>query len=270
MGTPASFIYRQIGDPSFWGDVPHADLRIGASMRRAAGLIALWQGAADEIVRRYRVDPARIHVIPNARDGDAIRPADADQKRAARRRLDLPEGGAVALYLGALSWEKRPADAIEAVAVIADMTLLVAGDGPLRAEMEALAEQVAPGRVQFLGVVTQPLLLLHASDAVINCSATEGMAGALLEAGLAGVPAVATDVASASEVVDDGVTGVLVPVGRPDAIADGLQEIMTRQEQMSTATRAWSESRFVFPVVMPQWATLMRTVARSEPGDDAG
>lgn len=254
------FVYRQIGDPSFWGAVRLASLRIGAPMRRAAGVVALWRGAADDLARRYRLDPARVQVIPNGRDAEHFRPPSAAARAEARRELGLGAGQVVA-YLGALAWEKRPADAIEAVARVPEAHLVLAGDGPLRAELEELAASVAPGRVHFQGVVADPRQLLAAADVLICTSATEGMAGCLLEAALSGLPVVATQVGSAAEVVDDGTTGRLIPVDDAAAGAEALEDVLARAATMGAANRARAEERFALQVVVPRWAELLASVA---------
>jgi glycosyltransferase involved in cell wall biosynthesis len=262
-GTGVPLVYRQIGDPAFWGSVRFADLRIGAPLRATTAVVALWQGAADELVRRYRLPPERMHVIPNARDAVLLRPPTDDEREAARAEHRV--GGApVVLYLGALSWEKRPADAIRAVAALDDVRLIVAGDGPLRSDLERLAGSIAPGRVEFTGVVADPATVLYASDALICTSATEGMAGCLLEAGLCGMPVVATDVGSASEVIADGVTGRLVSVDAPDAAAVALADVLARAEEMGEAARERTAERYSFDRVLGAWAELLRSVARPE------
>lgn len=261
MGTGVPLVYRQIGDPAFWGSVRFADLRIGAPLRATSAVVALWQGAADELVRRYRLPADRVRVIPNARDAVLLRPPSPEEHQLARSALDVG-AGAVVLYLGALSWEKRPADAIRAVAALDDVHLIVAGDGPLRPELERLAAEIAPGRVEFMGVVADPATVLYASDALICTSATEGMAGCLLEAGLCGIPVVATDVGSASEVIEDGVTGRLVPVDAPAAAAAALAEVLADAESMGEAARVRTAERYSFDRVLGAWAELLRDITR--------
>lgn len=264
-GTGVPLVYRQIGDPAFWGQVRFADLRIGAPLRSTAAVVALWQGAADELVRRYRLPAARVRVIPNARDAVLLRPA-TEQERAAARAEHGVGDAPVVLFLGALSWEKRPADAIRAVAELDGVRLIVAGDGPLRSELERLASTIAPGRVEFTGVVADPSTVLYASDALICTSATEGMAGCLLEAGLCGMPAVATDVGSASEVIADGVTGRLIPVDDPAAGAAALADVLANADAMGEAARERTAERYSFDRVLGAWADLLRSIARPAEG----
>ena len=261
-GTGVPFVYRQIGDPSFWGDVPLARWRIGAPLRRAARVVSLWPAAAQDLMGRYGIDQERVRVIPNAGDGEAIRPPTPGERAAARRALGFVDEP-VLLYLGSLTWEKRPADAIEAVALLPDVHLVVAGGGNLRSELEALAHTRAPGRVHFLGVVADVLPVLHAADALICPSATEGMAGCIVEAALAGLPVVATDVGAAGEVVLDGTTGRLIAVGAPAEAAAAVADVLDRSHELGTAARDRSAARFTFAAVMPQWADVLREVART-------
>lgn len=256
--TRRPFVYRQIGDPSYWGQVRFAQLRVGWPLRRAARIVALWAGAGDELVRRYRLDPRRVEVIANARDGERFGPPTGQQRLDARAALQLgPEP--VALYLGALAAEKRPADAIEAVAAVAGLQLVLAGDGPLRPELEAQAAIGAPGRTRFLGSVPDPVPILHAADVLVCPSETEGMAGCLLEAALVGLPVVATRVGAAEEVVPpEG--GALVAAGDVPALAAAIRSTLPSAPTMGPANRRWAEQHFTFEVVVPRWARLLEEV----------
>jgi glycosyltransferase involved in cell wall biosynthesis len=261
-GTGVRFAYRQIGDPSFWGRVRLADVRIGRPMRRAAAVVALWSGAGDDLIARYRLDPQRVRVIPNARDAARFEPVGPAERAAAQEALGLEPGPTVA-YLGALSWEKRPADAIRAIAPLPEVQLVLAGDGPLRMELEDLAAEAAPGRVRLTGVVADARTVLHAADVLVCTSATEGMAGCLLEAGLCGVPVVATRVGAAEEVVEDGVTGILVDVDDPIALAEGIRRTIERRDDMAAAARARTVERYSFDHVTPAWGSLLAELAGS-------
>jgi len=95
----------------------------------------------------------------------------------------------------------------------------IAGDGELRAMLEAEARQTLGEQVRFLGWVSDLPVLYAALDVVVLTSLNEGTPVALIEAIIAGRPVVATDVGGVSEVVHDGVNGSLVPSGDADAIA---------------------------------------------------
>ena len=141
-------------------------------------------------------------------------PAAAIDRERARRSLGLGDAPTV-LFVGTLSWEKAPAVAVEAAALVTDAHLVVAGDGPERADLEALAQQVAPGRVTFVGTVADTAMLYAAADLLLLTSRTEATPGVLIEAGMAGLPVVAARVGAVPEIVDHEVTGLLVDSDRP-------------------------------------------------------
>jgi glycosyltransferase involved in cell wall biosynthesis len=118
---------------------------------------------------------------------------------------------------------------LEAVARLAkdrpDLTLVVAGDGPDRAKLEAQAKRldIAPN-VEFRGYQSQAQVreLLQQTDVFAMASFAEGVPVVLMEAMAAGVPVVATRIAGVPELVDDGVSGFLVPPGEPHALAEKI------------------------------------------------
>ena len=105
-----------------------------------------------------------------------FRPPTAEQRDRARRALGLGVKPAIG-FVGRLSAEKRIDVAITAVAALPDHVLVVAGDGPLRADAERQAEAEAPGRVSFLGEVGDVIPVLHAVDVLVITSEAEGMPG---------------------------------------------------------------------------------------------
>ena len=202
------FIYRNIGDPAAWGAVRGASLRIGAPLRRAAAVAALYPAAREHLLHAYRLAPDRLVTIPNGVPGHAA--PDGPDRAAARRRLGLREDLDWVGFVGALSEEKGVLDAVRAVAEEPGWGLVVAGGGAQREEAEHLADALAPDRVRFLGVTDEPRTLLAAVDVVVLPSRTEGIPATAIEAGLSARPVVATRVGGLPEVIDDEVTGILV------------------------------------------------------------
>lgn len=194
------FVYRNIGDPSFWGGVRLADVRIGLPLRRAARVMALYEGSRSYMVRRYRLDPTRVVVSSNAVDAARF-PRRTDQERDdARAALGVQDRRVVIGYLGALSAEKQPERAVALAGAVDDSVVLVAGDGPMRADIDALAARADRGSVQVLGRTDDPARFLRALDLLVIPSRTEGVPGVLLEAAFLGVPVVATDVGGVGDV----------------------------------------------------------------------
>ena len=125
---------------------------------------------------------------------------------------------------------KRIADALSAFALIADKhpdaELVVIGGGdptPLR----ILAVQLGiEARVQFTGQLSNPSAWIETFSIGVLCSESEGLSNAILEYMRAGVPVVATNVGGNSELVVDGETGALVPVGDTHALAAAFEKLL--------------------------------------------
>jgi glycosyltransferase involved in cell wall biosynthesis len=105
-------------------------------------------------------------------------------------------------------------------------TFLISGYGPLRERLEAQARQLGvDARVRFLGYRKDVALILAASDVFALPSLWEGMSNAVLEAMAAGKPVVATAVDGAVDQVLPGESGLLVPPGDADALAQALLDL---------------------------------------------
>ncbi|HEX8803962.1 MAG TPA: glycosyltransferase, partial [Acidimicrobiales bacterium] len=141
-GTGVPFVYRSIGDPAAWSATGLRRRRTALLLRRAARVAVYWQGAADTLAAVHRVPPSKVAVIPKGVPvADHPLPAAADRV-AARSRLGLPAEAPVVACIGALSVEKRVDAAVDAVAAIDGVHLLVAGDGARREALEAHAAAV--------------------------------------------------------------------------------------------------------------------------------
>lgn len=249
--------YRSIGDPRYWQRRPWVRRRVRLLLATASRIVVLWPAAADALAAGG-VPRGRIVVIPNGVVASRFPLVDRRSAAEARAALD-PDGcldGPVAAFIGSISPEKGLDLAIDAVSRVAGLRLIVAGDGPLRRSLTERADRMAPGRVLFLGMTDDPARVLAAADVVVVPSRTEGMAAVLIEAGLSGVPVVATDVGAAREVVVAGRTGLLVPPGDPARLAEGISHAIDGRLGGAEA-RAWCIGRFDLPVVADAWAGLL-------------
>ena len=115
------------------------------------------------------------------------------------------------LSIGALVPEKGVDLAIEALRDLPDTQLLVAGDGPERDALERAAAAAAPGRVVFAGSIADPRPASHRGRRRGSPSrGGDSMPAVLIEAGLMGLPVVATPIEGIVDIVDPGITGELV------------------------------------------------------------
>ncbi|MGH9114762.1 MAG: glycosyltransferase [Acidimicrobiales bacterium] len=260
-GTGTPFVYRSIGDPSAWVTTLARKARVRLAVSRASAVVALWRGSAVWWHERLRVPAERITVIPNAARASDFPPATPEQRRAARSELGLPAGEPVVLCMGALSPEKRVDLAIRAVASLDGVHLAVVGDGPERQRLESLGAAVPGGRVRFLGGSDRPRRALAAADAVVVCSDTEGQPAVAIEAGLSGLPVVATAVGGLAEIVEDGRTGLLVPAGDALRLAAAVRAALDRHDELGRAAAAYCVERFDLSVVAERWLELLARTA---------
>ena len=122
----------------------------------------------------------------------------------------------------------------------------IAGDGPDRPAVEAAVARTG-ARVELLGTHGEVPRLLAGADAFVLSSASEGMPISVLEAMAAGLPVVASAVGGVPELVVDGETGLLVPPGDADALADALERVLGDAElrrRMGEAARRRAEEEF--------------------------
>lgn len=255
-GTKARFIYRNIGDPMYWAAHGLRRARVGFLLRQACAVVARWPGAATAMTSRHGVPGWKIRVIPTGVPAELFPQVDAGARATARQRLGRGSDEPLVLYLGALSAEKDVGTAIRAMASVPGAHLLVVGDGPERSALEALAGDVGAGRVHFLGPTSEPASMMAAADVVVLPSRTEGMPGVLIEAGMSGLPVVATDVGAVREVVVDGTTGHLVASGDPGAVAEALREVLAAPGSMGERAREHCVTRFDMNVIAAAWDEL--------------
>ncbi len=263
VGIRVPFVYRSIGDPRTWVTTPARRVRVRAAAARAEAVVALWRGAAVTWHDLLRVPAERITVIPNAVRAGAFRAPSAEERHVAREALGLALDASVVLCLGALSPEKRVDLAIRAVASLDGVTLAVVGDGPEKARLAELAASSGPGRVRLLGPTDRPQQALAAADVVVVPSGTEGQPAVAIEAGLSGLPVVATRVGGLPEIIDDGQTGLLVEPGDLAGLVTALRDALDRRQELGAAAALRCRERFDLEKVVTRWERLLDSVISS-------
>ncbi len=184
-----------------------------------------------DVLPRLGVPAGRVHFLPNGLDTDWI--DRREDRAAARARWGVPVRTRAILFLARLVESKRPGDVVRALPAVleraGDVTVLVAGDGPMRGEVAALARRLAvEGRVRLLGTVRHDDVpgLMAAVDVFVTTSRLTNMALPTCEAAMCGVPVVAYDTGETRRVVRDGETGRVVPDGDVAALARALAEVL--------------------------------------------
>jgi glycosyltransferase involved in cell wall biosynthesis len=236
-----------------------------ALARRAWIAAAVSDDVAADCRAVLSLRPERVTVIPNGRDDHVFVPA----ARTMERPLRL-------LFVGHLTEGKRPRLFVQLVERLRDQGLAVAarivGDGPLRSGLEPRAARAG---VEMIGWCPDVVAHLQDADVLVFPSAPdgEGMPGVLIEAGLCGLPAIATRVAGASTVIEDGATGLLVGVDDLDGMiraATVLIEDPSRRRAMGEAARGRCTQRFALRVVAARWEELLRIAVARGPRPELG
>jgi glycosyltransferase involved in cell wall biosynthesis len=224
--------------------------------RVAAGFshVELVQNEEDvATLRRLRVPTDRLVLLGNGIDLERFRPR-PDVRADVRRELAIPDHHLVVGAVGRLVWEKGYAELFEAAkAILAtrdDVTFVVAGPfdpdkgDPLSPDDVASAE--ASG-VRFLGHRDDPERLYQAFDLYVLASHREGFPRSAMEAAATGLPIVACDIRGCRQVVDSGVTGLLVAVRDADALRSAIEELLDDEERrarMAAAAVERARARF--------------------------
>jgi glycosyltransferase involved in cell wall biosynthesis len=176
--------------------------------------------------------------IPNGVDTDFFAP---DGTARAERT--------VAIVARLVDPQKRISDLLRSLALLpADWHLTIAGTGPDGAELEALAKRLGLfSRIEWLGFVGDKVEIrrLYSRSAVFALpSAWEGLPVALLEAMSCGAACVGSDIPAIAEVIEDGRTGYVVPVGEPDQLARAIESAGAAQNRLGAAAREAVQRRY--------------------------
>ncbi len=252
------FVYRSIGDPAYWSSSGLKRRQTTLLLNRADTVVALFPSAANTL--RTRGVTSEIATIPNAVDAAAFPMIDEFGRRTARAELGLPSDASVVLFLGALSLEKRPERALTLARARPELHVVVVGDGPMRDQLGDEAAGLA--NVSVLGPTSTPHQALAAADVLIVPSDTEGVPAVAIEAGLSGLPVVASDVGGLASVIEQGETGWLVTPGDDDELMAAADKAIVAGQSVGLAARRRCLERFDIGPVAVQWAGVITRSAR--------
>jgi glycosyltransferase involved in cell wall biosynthesis len=230
--------------------------------RAVDGVAAISRGVAQALVDAG-VARDRIRIIPSGVDCGYFRPPTPAERAAARRAFGLEPGALVLGTVGALEARKGHRYLLEAFARTDRAGIcLIAGDGSLRAELEALARTLRVAeRTRFLGDINDSRALLWALDMFVFPSLWEGLGVAAIEAAACGLATVASNAGGIGEIVIDGETGCLVPPGDSTPMSDAISRLAAapaKREAMGDAARARALAEFAMTQMAERTLTLYR------------
>jgi glycosyltransferase involved in cell wall biosynthesis len=191
------------------------------------------------LVLSWGVPEERVSVLPN--------PAPTALPSASRQELRdaLGFSGPTLAFAGRLTAQKDLGVLLDAVAACPHVALVIAGDGPERERLERrLGELRLADRVRLVGPLERAavLELFAAADACVLSSSWENFPHTVVEALAVGTPVVSTAAGGVPEVVEDGVNGLLVPVGDAPALAGAIRRLVADQALAHTLAAAAAQS----------------------------
>ena len=229
--------------------------------RTTTHIVAVGEQTLADLVAARIARPERSSIIaPGVDEGRPIAAADA---RAALGLDHLAGDAQLVVFVGRLTAIKRPERFCELARSLATshphVHFAVAGDGALRGELEA----AAPTNVTFLGMCDDITVVMRAADLIVLTSDNEGMPVALIEAAMHGVPAVTTDAGSVRQVVLDGESGVVVPIGDAEALRTAVAAVLddpARRSAMGAAGKCHAQRHFSSQRLVDDYRRLYDTL----------
>jgi glycosyltransferase involved in cell wall biosynthesis len=236
---------------------------VGFALRRArdfelrrAAYIYCPSAYLRKLVLSWGIPAERVSVLPNPVPVDL-----ADTDSAERRN------GRTLAFAGRLTAQKSLGRALEAVASVEGVRLVIAGEGPDRDPLEERARELGiADRVEFLGAQPRRRVveLFRGADASILSSSWENFPHTVVEALAVGTPVLAMDAGGVGEVVHDGVNGLLVPAGDTAALAGAVRRYFedAALRQRLRAAAASSVAAYAPERVFGELEATLRRVAR--------
>jgi glycosyltransferase involved in cell wall biosynthesis len=241
---------------------------------RTARLVGNSNSVAD-FYRQQKFPDDRIRVVPNGIEPPAATTDVSTSERDCLRAevCGLPPNAKVLGYVGRLARQKRILDLLWVIVLLKDVDpnfyLVFVGDGPERDALEQFARDMnIEQNVKFLGHRQDIPALLPLFDVFLLASDFEGMSNSVMEAMAASLPVVASDITANRELVFDGVTGYLFPVGDRTACARAilfLFEQPERAQRMGIAGRQRMETEFSVQNMVDRYAEIYREVVTGKP-----
>ncbi len=219
-------------------------------------------------ISRHADGAVPVEVVRNGIDVGAFRRC-PEQRREVRRRHGIPAEAPVVGTVAVFRRQKRLDEWLQAVARARerrqDLHGLVVGDGPLAGEVrEQVASAGLEAAVHLTGLQECVGPYLSAMDAYLISSDFEGLPVSLLEAMAMELPVISTRVGGVPEVLEDGRTGTLVPIGRPDRLAEEVLRLIADEglrHEMGREARARVERQFGIGGMIRRFEAIYSDVA---------
>lgn len=239
------------------------------SLWRTDAVAAVCEAACDRFRSQGVAPRGQLLAVPNGIDVAAFETVSLERHGALAELLGVARTTPIIGTVGRLTPVKDQALLLKAfadvLAQLPDAVLVLVGDGPLRAELEGIANALGiADRVRFLGDRSDVGALLAGFDLFVLPSRSEGYSIALLEACAAGLAIVATDVGGNGEIVRDGRNGRLVPAADAAALAQAIVDLPrdpATSRAMGWQGRKWAEAEASLEAMVARYQALYAMTA---------
>lgn len=192
-------------------------------VRSSDRLTAVSKSVLKHAIEDLKIPPSKITIIPNGVDASVYAPGS--------HRSENP----VITYVGRLIGNKGPQYLIQAAPKILkshpEVHIHIVGEGPLKNYlMKQVATEKLENNVHFLGNVADTIPILQGTSIFVRPSLAEGMSLAILEAMACGLPVVASNLEGNAEIVENNITGFLVPPADSGALGEAVEYLLSNPE----------------------------------------
>ena len=273
-----------VGEVSVWlaGRARRTVVTYHSDVVRQAGLLHLYRPLMRRLLRRadrllatspqyaasspyLRENADRVTVVPLGVDLAPFLTPDEAGRAAMRERYGTP----LLLFMGRLRYYKGLHVLLQALPLVPQARLVVAGSGPMGEEWQALAHRLGlADRVHFVGDVSDAhqRALYQAADVYVLPATlrSEAFGVALVEAMASGAPVITTEIGTGTSYVNQhGVTGLVTPPNNPPALAQAVRDLLAdpaRRQRMGQAARARAQAEFDRPTMLARVEAVYRDV----------
>jgi glycosyltransferase involved in cell wall biosynthesis len=191
---------------------------------RSTTLVSVGEQVRDDLLAAGVGRQDQFKIIPPGVNLGAI-----PESHLIRTNLDIPESATVITFLGRITKVKRPDRFAQVALQISKQNpntyFLIVGSGELEEILKSELSKISL-KAKFLGWRNDIENILEATDILLLTSDNEGTPVSAIQAGMAGIPTVSTNVGSVSKIIEDGVSGILTSLN-PSEIAEQLQKLIT-------------------------------------------
>jgi glycosyltransferase involved in cell wall biosynthesis len=236
--------------------------------RRGSAFIVLSTAFRDILVRRFDVDPERVHVVPGGVHADAF--DTGCSRREARERLNWPTDRPIVLSVRRLARRMGLENLIDAIRTarreVPEVLLHIAGSGPIEEELRArIADQGLTDHVKLLGFVPEeelPVAYRAADTTIVPTVALEGFGLVTIESLAAGTPVLVTPHGGLPEVVSDLESDLVLPGDSASTLAEGITQSLEGSLGLPSpeSCRAYVREHYDWPVIAQKTRRVYESV----------